>query len=971
MADNDVISSDPVGEVVNITGEAQAVSNSNVRDLAIGSEIFQGDTVITGPGCQLEIDFIDETSLSQAENSRSTISAYVYDADNAENSSLLFEMAKGVFRTVTGEIAKQNPDNFNLKSPMALIGIRGTVVNSDIQDAFEKIGVETIGQDHVLVIQDMQGNIRFISSPLKILEINQGEPLGFSRDMTRQELEHFQHLAPNSIDIDPEQQMQLEKLLDAAESGGAAEMTGTESVENSDQIQAASDSEAAADDGGSTEAPSDIVETEASQNAVQGTLETREVNLINPSESLETDNPENANSLGLVVSDEQEPLNFYQAETFHLADEVTTDQEVAEDQPFTEVDPGDLDVINTAPSAVSDNATTLQETPVVVDVLSNDLDEDGDELSVTAVGQGQHGTVEINGDNTVTYTPEADYNGDDVFTYTVSDGNGGESTATVTVTIKAANVPPEAVDDSADTSENEAVVIDVLSNDLDKDGDELSVAAVGQGQHGTVAINGDNTVTYTPEADYNGDDVFTYTVSDGNGGESTATVTVTIKAANVPPEAVDDSADTSENKAVVIDVLSNDLDKDGDELSVAAVGQGQHGTVEINGDNTVTYTPEADYNGDDVFTYTVSDGNGGESTATVTVTIKAANVPPEAVDDSADTSENKAVVIDVLSNDLDEDEDELSVAEVSQGQHGTVEINGDNTVTYTPEADYNGDDVFTYTVSDGKGGEDTGTVFVTIKAANVPPEAVDDNASTLENTAVVIDVLSNDLDEDGDALSVMNVGQGQHGTVEINEDNTVTYTPEAGYTGEDTFTYTVSDGKGGEDTGEVNISIVDGGGDDYIIGTPGDDYINGFGGNDTIDGVEGDDTLVGGDGADILIGGKGEDLLYGDDLSAGQKAAYDLNDSQAFGLDVATYANDPQAVSVGMEGDSISVVDGWGGIDTLIDIESIRGSAFDDTFSGDGREMFYEGGAGNDWIDGGLSHGVDNYGWMKKFLRIM
>src|SRR5947199_2897642 len=131
---------------------------------------------------------------------------------------------------------------------------------------------------------------------------------------------------------------------------------------------------------------------------------------------------------------------------------------------------------------------------------------------------------------------------------------------------------------------------------MDVEGDTLSVASVTQGAHGTVAINPDKTVKYTPAANYNGSDSFTYTVSDGNGGTATGTVTVTVTAVNDAPVANADSATVAEAGTVNVAVLGNDTDADGDTLSVAAVTQGAHGTVAINPDKTVKYTPAANYN---------------------------------------------------------------------------------------------------------------------------------------------------------------------------------------------------------------------------------------------------------------------------------------------------------------------------------------------------------------------------------------
>jgi hypothetical protein len=134
-----------VGVVVSLKGSVQAVSESGTRELAKESQLFQGEKLVTRDNGQVEVKFLDDTTLSLGKNSEVTIDAYVYDAENASNSNLLLQMGKGVFRTVTGEIAKQNPDNFNLQSPLALIGIRGTTVLGDVSDS-EKWGVEEFSQ---------------------------------------------------------------------------------------------------------------------------------------------------------------------------------------------------------------------------------------------------------------------------------------------------------------------------------------------------------------------------------------------------------------------------------------------------------------------------------------------------------------------------------------------------------------------------------------------------------------------------------------------------------------------------------------------------------------------------------------------------------------------------------------------------------------------------------------------------------
>jgi outer membrane protein OmpA-like peptidoglycan-associated protein len=189
---------------------------------------------------------------------------------------------------------------------------------------------------------------------------------------------------------------------------------------------------------------------------------------------------------------------------------------------------------NTPPVAVDDAISINQDSgPVVIDVLANDSDVDGDPLIITAVTQPANGSVVIDGNNVI-YTPASGFVGTDTFIYTIEDGNGGSDTATVTVTVNSTTPPvdnnnlPVAVDDNAVTNVNTPVTIDVLANDSDPDGDTLTVADVSQPANGSVVINNGNDVTYTPNPGFIGTDTFMYTAADGNGGTDTATVTVRI-----------------------------------------------------------------------------------------------------------------------------------------------------------------------------------------------------------------------------------------------------------------------------------------------------------------------------------------------------------------------------------------------------------------------------------------------------------
>lgn len=205
-----------------------------------------------------------------------------------------------------------------------------------------------------------------------------------------------------------------------------------------------------------------------------------------------------------------------------------------------------LEIIDTdmTPAAFDDWVTTSVNEPVDVEVLDLATDLDGDTLGVTAVTQGSNGTVVINLDGSVTYTPDTDFVGDDSFTYTVEDPFANDSTATITVTVTEPLAPPT----SLWTAKNTAVNVDAAEMAFDPDGDTLEVTAVTQGSDGTVAIETDGTITYTPNTNFTGDDSFTYTVEDPDGNEATHTITVMVGPTD--PVALDDEAATAVNTGV-------------------------------------------------------------------------------------------------------------------------------------------------------------------------------------------------------------------------------------------------------------------------------------------------------------------------------------------------------------------------------------------------------------------------------------
>ncbi|MEE8601065.1 beta strand repeat-containing protein, partial [Euzebya tangerina] len=470
-------------------------------------------------------------------------------------------------------------------------------------------------------------------------------------------------------------------------------------------------------------------------------------------------------------------------------------------------------VANADPIAVDDSASTAADTPVVVTVLDNDSDPNGTPLTVSIVEAPGGGSALVDGAGNVTVTPPSGFVGEYVVTYQVSDGDGGTDTATITVTV--ANATPDAQDDTAGVAAYggaetpTTVTIDVVANDTDANGDTIVVTSVDttSDSGGTIVDDGDGTVTYTPPADYVGTDSFTYGIADGRGGTASATVSVVVSAD--APVARDDvftlpnpAPGTLPAALTGAALLGNDISPNGLTLTVSAIGTATGGTAALNPDDTVDFTPDANFVGTATFGYTISDSAGGSDTATVRVIVP--NAVPTAGADSASVAGGGQVDIPVLDNDADPNGDTLTITGLG-GAAGTVGINPDGSIRYEAAAGFKGTDTFTYQVVDGDGGTASATVTVTVD--NAAPVADDDSASTTNATAVDIDVLSNDTDPNGDALTVTAVDAPSNGTAVAGPAGVITYTPAGGFKGTDTFGYTLSDADSATDTAVVTVSV--------------------------------------------------------------------------------------------------------------------------------------------------------------------
>ncbi len=282
---------------------------------------------------------------------------------------------------------------------------------------------------------------------------------------------------------------------------------------------------------------------------------------------------------------------------------------------------------NMLPMAGADAVTMDEDASAVIDVLANDTDADADPLAVTFVFEPTNGTASIDDQGRVVYTPNADFHGTDTFDYLVSDGNGAPSSASIMVTVNPIEDAPVAIDDTAATDEEVAVVVPFFANDSDADGDALHLVAIDTPMNGEVVYNNDKTLTYTPATGFNGTDSFTYVISDGKA-QATATVTITVTGTNDAPVGVADTIQIDEDSNFALNaLLANDTDEDGDPLIIVGWTDPKNGFVMGDVVGTFFYQPASDFFGTDSFTYTVSDGQA-TSTSTVSITIIAVNDAP-------------------------------------------------------------------------------------------------------------------------------------------------------------------------------------------------------------------------------------------------------------------------------------------------------------------------------------------------------
>ncbi|REL36662.1 Ig-like domain-containing protein [Thalassotalea euphylliae] len=366
------------------------------------------------------------------------------------------------------------------------------------------------------------------------------------------------------------------------------------------------------------------------------------------------------------------------------------------------------------PTANRQQLSTAEETALPITLTGNDVD--GDSLTFSVQTGPANGTISGSGAN-ITYTPVKDFFGTDNFIFVANDGNSDSAPATVTIEVTNVNDAPTAEGQSVELTENTRESITLTGSDVD--GDSLTYLVATPPTNGTLTGSG-ATLTYQPNQDYIGEDSFTFTVNDGQLASDQATVSITVNAANNAPQALDDSVTVEQNSIDnSVNVLANDSDIDGDELVVSSAAANQ-GHVVILDNGELNYTPEQSFHGEDTITYNISDGKGGSASASVKVTVseKPVNKAPIAVDDSVTISSIATTTIDVLANDSDPENDELSVVSASSDFGNTQVVN--QQVQFTPHQGVSGLLVVNYSIEDSAGNSASAQILVNFDNSLAP-----------------------------------------------------------------------------------------------------------------------------------------------------------------------------------------------------------------------------------------------------------
>lgn len=451
-----------------------------------------------------------------------------------------------------------------------------------------------------------------------------------------------------------------------------------------------------------------------------------------------------------------------------------------------------VEPINDLPAVQSQSLSTPEDVSLPIHFAGSD--PDGDVLAWSIVTMPQHGTLTGTAPD-LTYKPSLNYSGSDTFTFLANDGSGDSNTGTISIVITPVADLPVAFDQNgADTTTPENVPLAITIVGIDPDGDDLTYIIVTQPAHGALTGTEPNLV-YTPNAGYVGADIFTFKVNDGSGDSNTATVTITVTPVTIAPVADDQQLTVDEDSFIAFNLTATD--EDNGTLNYTILSQVSHGVLS-GSPPSLTYTPAPDFSGTDQLTFKADDGSSDSNIGTIDITIMPINDAPT-LSPIPDLTIPEDSTIRICVNAVDVDGDEIIFGQTINKSGGGAMIRDaapyNFCYIFTPAANYTGESLWTLSVSDAAGAVVATDVKITMTPVNDPPNAIDDIITALRHVPTAGNVLANDTDIDGDALTVniTPVTNPNHGVFALNADGTFSYTSERTYIGSDFVEYEVCD----------------------------------------------------------------------------------------------------------------------------------------------------------------------------------
>jgi len=476
---------------------------------------------------------------------------------------------------------------------------------------------------------------------------------------------------------------------------------------------------------------------------------------------------------------------------------------------------------NEPPVANADHLVVREGASASISPMANDTDPNSDTLRLVSVDDVPAGIAAVMDSTAGTITVDGNTAGTYYLSYTITDG---PTTATGIIRVDVAptgsDLPPSTEDDLGVLPDGGQVLVDLLANDSDPTGGVLTVQQldVPPSSPLAVALVNRQMVRVTAPSGLSNPASFTYTVSNG---VATASATVTILPApanteSAPPELNDDSLVVRVGDVASVSVLDNDRSPAGLKLTVSSELQHEIptdlGSVFVS--NNVVRVRGGSRPGSGRIVYTVSDTAGNVASAVVNLTVVAmdedTNTAPRPKDVVARTVAGHKVTIPIPLEGIDAEGDSVTlVGMASSARLGTVTQVGSN-FEYTPGNDVQGTDSFTYVVEDALGKQAIGGIRVGVAprpSLNQAPVAMPDSVRVRPGTKVSVAVLANDIDPDGDPLTLAQGSVSAPSGIDVTERSGRIVFTAPQQEGTHVISYAIEDGAGGRAEGVCSVVV--------------------------------------------------------------------------------------------------------------------------------------------------------------------